>query len=271
MAQVFDSRAAAAAAVITGDNYIITGGYASAGDGGAATYCKAGGSTTGGFQSADGAWWAIATADVNVCMFGAVSGVGNAAATTTAFSNAVTLQTSRGGGRIFIPQGNYFLNSTITLPTVTASIELIGESEESTAISANGNIVLFKVQAAYSVIRNLTLVGYNNVAAGAPTLWLATGTSGDRQPGRALLDLLRPLRHLHRHRRRHSRGPVRHPDVPGFRVHRERQHPSAGVAGISIGSSCDHFTVTNNLVGTCSTPVSNSSGTGATKVVASNV
>lgn len=143
-----------------------------------ATCYKAGGSTTGGFQSADGAWWAIATADVNVCMFGAVSGVGNAAATTTAFSNAVTLQTSRGGGRIFIPQGNYFLNSTITLPTVTASIELIGESEESTAISANGNIVLFKVQAAYSVIRNLTLVGYNNVAAGAPTLWLATGTSG---------------------------------------------------------------------------------------------
>lgn len=57
----FDSRSAATAASIPNTvNFLRTAGFAAAGDGGGALYIRAVGSTTGGFQSADGAWWAIA-------------------------------------------------------------------------------------------------------------------------------------------------------------------------------------------------------------------
>ena len=180
--RVFDSRAAAILISIpigTGISYIVTGGYSSAGDGGQATYFRTGGTTAGGFQTADGSWWALSGPDVNICQFGAVQGQANAAVTTTAFNDAVTLQTARGGGRIYVPQGGWFVNSTITFPTTTTSIELIGSGVQETAVQINNvNASVFKVISANSIIRNLTILGYNNVAVSAPTIWMSNGTFG---------------------------------------------------------------------------------------------
>src|SRR6266436_9346516 len=170
--RIFDSRSAAILVSIpigSGISFIETGGFATAGDGGHAKYFRDVSLTTGGFQTADGSFWSLADSDVNIKQFGAIAGQGNAAVTTTAFTNAVTLQKSRGGGDIFVPAGNYFLNSTITFPTVTASINLIGCSFEGCAISANANITLIKVLAAASIIRNIAFVGRNNTDAAAPT------------------------------------------------------------------------------------------------------
>src|SRR3974390_936678 len=64
---------AAAGFIPAGVNSLATAGYATAGDGGAATYVRASGSTLGGFQSADGQWWQLSAPgnEVNVMQFGA--------------------------------------------------------------------------------------------------------------------------------------------------------------------------------------------------------
>src|SRR6266567_7250059 len=70
---LFESRAIAASMLITSTTSVIqTFGYAASGDGGGATYKRVGGSTPGGFQSADGSWWALAEIAPNVRQFGAV-------------------------------------------------------------------------------------------------------------------------------------------------------------------------------------------------------
>jgi hypothetical protein len=56
----FNTRGLAAVASISGTvQFIQTAGFGVVGDGGAAIYVRTGASTPGGFQSADGAWWAI--------------------------------------------------------------------------------------------------------------------------------------------------------------------------------------------------------------------
>jgi hypothetical protein len=57
----FPTRTTAAAATISAlTSYLRTAGYATAGDGGAALYARTTALVTGGFQSADGAYWVIA-------------------------------------------------------------------------------------------------------------------------------------------------------------------------------------------------------------------
>jgi hypothetical protein len=70
---IYSTRTVAAASIIPGSfTAIRTSGYSVAGDGGAAIYVHASGSTVGGFQSADGQWWQLAPQGfVTPEMFGA--------------------------------------------------------------------------------------------------------------------------------------------------------------------------------------------------------
>jgi hypothetical protein len=88
----FSTRAAAVAASIDPTlSFVSTEGYTTVGDGGGATYVRTGGSTTGGFRSADGQWWkyVVQGPTIDVRQFGAdpFAGVDS----TTAFNNALAI------------------------------------------------------------------------------------------------------------------------------------------------------------------------------------
>lgn len=69
---IFDTRADAAAASIGAFTWVQTQGYYAVGDGGGGLYQKVSGSTPGGFQAADGSWWALNTATTTTAkQFGA--------------------------------------------------------------------------------------------------------------------------------------------------------------------------------------------------------
>lgn len=161
----------------SGVEFIITGGYATQGDGGGASYYKTSGSTTGGFQSADLAWWALASEDINIMMLGALTGSGNASVTTTAINNAISIQQSRGGGRVIIPGGSWWVSSSISIANGN-SVDIIGSGEIGTTVSVTGDFAALNVQAPYCLISEITFYGYNNVAATTPTINLQYGTSG---------------------------------------------------------------------------------------------
>jgi hypothetical protein len=95
----YDTKAAAVAATIpAAQNIIRTGGYAAAGDGGAASFKRVGSLPAGayGFQSVDGAWWQFADIVFNVAVFGAFPD----------YHEAATLST--GGGATVTATGNPF-------------------------------------------------------------------------------------------------------------------------------------------------------------------
>jgi hypothetical protein len=109
----FPTRTLAAAALLPLETQAIaTAGYLNPGDGGDALYYRAGGITPGGFQSADGAWWALEQGNVNVRLFGAV---GNGASDdAAAFQVAVNSVASGAGVEVNVPVGRYLLNSDVT-------------------------------------------------------------------------------------------------------------------------------------------------------------
>jgi hypothetical protein len=126
------SRATAQATVIGFSvTAIQTQGYATPGDGGGAIYTKTGGSTTGGFQSADGAWWQLSVLIANVLMFGADRT--GTLDSTTAINNAISAVSNGSYGTLFFPAGTYLVSNTITVPTHTA---LVGAGKRATYINA---------------------------------------------------------------------------------------------------------------------------------------
>jgi polygalacturonase len=134
------SRATAQATVIGSSvTAIQTQGYATPVDGGGAIYTKTGGSTPGGFQSADGAWWAIAiSGPVPVKAFG-VLGDGvtdDAAAINVALTYAATLGGGSLGGRVTMPAGTFRVGSTLVVPNW---VSLVGQGKRATQISALNN------------------------------------------------------------------------------------------------------------------------------------
>lgn len=68
----FNTRGLAQLAnIAAGTQFVQTAGYGAVGDGGGAMYVPAGGSTAGGFQSADGQWWSITGREFDIRQFGA--------------------------------------------------------------------------------------------------------------------------------------------------------------------------------------------------------
>jgi hypothetical protein len=116
---VFSSRTAAAAAIIPGSAQSVeTAGYSAVGDGGGALYIHAGGSTNGGFQSADGQWWKLVINDfVDVKWFGAdpTATVDSTAAFNAAINLASTVVVDEPGGFPYVKAwGNYKLTPPLT-------------------------------------------------------------------------------------------------------------------------------------------------------------
>jgi hypothetical protein len=158
---VFDTRAAAVAATIpSGTNAILTGGYATAGDGGNALYNRTTGSTPGGFQSADGAWWQLVVTGgaTNVRQWGAVgNGVAN---DTAAFQNAVnaTINGSRGIGTVYVPPGYYYVSG---LNIASKTVRLVGSAVGPSVLAAVGSddTTVVTVSATLSTLENLYILG----------------------------------------------------------------------------------------------------------------
>lgn len=168
----YDTRTLAAAATIAGSvNYVRTAGYATVGDYGEALYKKVGGTTLGGFQSADGQWWGIAQAVVTPQMFGGFPG----GACTTPIQNAIDFANGRSGGIVFIPiPGSYFATSLVQ----KGSVRLMGCSRNGVLIdgsSSNTNTLTFDATCTYASMENMTITGYTNVAATTNAVTIAQG------------------------------------------------------------------------------------------------
>ncbi|WP_313475975.1 right-handed parallel beta-helix repeat-containing protein, partial [Agrobacterium pusense] len=103
----------------SGINALRVNGYYAAGDGGAALYAKADvePSHPGKFQTEDGAWWEIAEAALNVCMFGARGNYtigGSGSDDTQAFRDAWRCAIEKGRRVIYVPSGIYLITSTVS-------------------------------------------------------------------------------------------------------------------------------------------------------------
>lgn len=154
-AYAFDTRALAASSTIPASTTTITTlGYETAGDLGGALYTKTSGTTSGGFQSADGAWWQIADSVVNVKAFGAK---GDAATNDTAAINlAIGYQGQYVDGppnhlgipgvwnvkTLYFPQGVYLITPGV-LTTIYGSV--YGPSATALA-SNNTDSAIFTIQ-----------------------------------------------------------------------------------------------------------------------------
>lgn len=149
-AQLFDSRTAATAATIPGTvNFVRTSGYAAIGDYGGTLYKHASGTTTGGFQSADGQWWQIAeTAVVRPEMFGAKGD--NSTDDTTAIQNAITVAQAVPKGIIDFRTATYKATSALNF---TSGFYLRGSGYNTSYKATSGTQIAF-----YGNITGLSIV-----------------------------------------------------------------------------------------------------------------
>lgn len=168
----FDTRTAAAAASIpTSRQTILTGGFANPGDGGGALYVRTGASSTGGFQSADGSWWALVRVHIiTPQMFGAKGD--NSNDDTAAFRDALNYVGAgivgvAPSGLLTVPKGAYVLRTGITVPDY---VRVVGAGQTATFFSDGGNntnavVTLSGFQAH---LENLTVFGCGRAGTNDP-------------------------------------------------------------------------------------------------------
>ncbi|MBN8994337.1 MAG: hypothetical protein J0H94_03860 [Rhizobiales bacterium] len=118
-----------------GVSFLRTAGYATVGDGGAALYIRAMSDPgAGGFQSADGAWWALSDVFVTPQMFGAAGdGVTDDSA---ALQEAVDASLA-----VRLPPGNYLVTTPIDL-RIGSSI--VGAGRDATRITVGAAIAALR-------------------------------------------------------------------------------------------------------------------------------
>jgi hypothetical protein len=153
---------ATAASISTLLMYVRVAGFYAAGDGGSATYKRVGflGGVFG-FQSADGAWWALAEPLINVRMTGA-KGDG-ATDDTAAIGNAIATLPAT-GGLVYVPPGKFMITSI----NVIAGVALQGAGQYATEIcttSASADAIV--CSGAGSVVRDCHVT--SSVAAASRT------------------------------------------------------------------------------------------------------
>jgi len=148
----FPTRALAIAASIpTTITTLTTSGYTNPGDGGDAIYTKTGGPTTGGFQSLDGAFWAIAPSNfMSVKQFGA-KGDG-LTDDTTAIQNAINfvipvqlgsndfVNALQDKAILYFPPGQYVIVTPLDFSGRTGG-RVMGAGKLATQIFQNTNAV----------------------------------------------------------------------------------------------------------------------------------
>lgn len=142
--QNFGTRTLAVAANISvSATFVRTAGYAAAGDGGDALYKHAGGTTPGGFQSADGQWWQIAlTGDrLNVRAFGATGdGVTD---DTTALQACINCAITN-SKPVYLSHGQFLISSALNIQSTALPFSMFGHGLQSdcnlimTSASQNG-------------------------------------------------------------------------------------------------------------------------------------
>ena len=175
----FSTRAAAQASSIPSTvTYIRTAGFYSVGDGGGTTYFKVGGSTPGGFQSADTAWWQLSLASViDVRQFGAKGdGVNDDSIPIQAAINFVFDFFFGGGAIILIPAGTFkFIASGVTIPGGT-SMTLLGAGVDSTFLQTFVDQTILTVNSSNTVLKEFRILGKGNPENGD------TGSFGATKP-----------------------------------------------------------------------------------------
>ena len=141
----FPSRTDASSATIADHvTVVLTLGYHAAGDGGGAYYVAGSGTPKGSFTSnAAAKTWVLAEQPLNVKMFGArgVYESDTGVDDTTAFQDAIDYleaqtasnDSTRFGGKLVVPRGNYKLTSKVTIDT--HGVEIVGESMTDTIIT----------------------------------------------------------------------------------------------------------------------------------------
>lgn len=125
---VFSSRLIASLSEIPSTVFAIqTAGYATRGDGGDAIYYRTTGSTLGGFQSFDGAWWAlVSTPDFNVMRYGATNA--GVLDSTTAIQTAIDACALARGGYVIFPAGRYKISATLNVNY--PGVQLVGAGRD---------------------------------------------------------------------------------------------------------------------------------------------
>jgi hypothetical protein len=134
---IFDTMTdAEAATVAAGQNTVLTGGYAIAGDGGGALYRRVAAEPAhnGKFQSADGAWWELSEKPADIRMFGAST-------TASAATNAAAVNGALAYSQLVVaPPGVFDVGATIFIPFRTT---LRGAGRQQTFLNKtfNGDMV----------------------------------------------------------------------------------------------------------------------------------
>lgn len=134
---IYETRVQVAAATVpTTRTTLRTLAYATAGDGGGATYKKVSSPPThnGKFQSADGAWWEIAEDAISVLALGAdPTGVADCYA---AIQSAIGVARTQGKRRIIFPAGTYLITQAGAFNTggTTDGLTIQGAGMQSTLI-----------------------------------------------------------------------------------------------------------------------------------------
>lgn len=173
----YQTRAFAQGSVIPAAlTFIQTAGYNNIGDWGQANYKKVGGSTTGGFQSVDGAWWQpLGDRAVTVQEFGA--DLTGAADSTSAINNAISYASSLGGGTVLFAPGFYLTTSNIVIPDGVV-LHGMGGTKGVTVpnvfIFTNNNITMFTASGSGWGLHSLYIAPTNKAAIGLDI----TGSNG---------------------------------------------------------------------------------------------
>ncbi len=174
---IFNTRGLAQLATIAaGTQFVQTIGYTVAGDFGGATYIKTGGTTPGGFQSADGQWWQLVGGVVTPQMFGAVANSpASDGANLTAFNTAISyLSTIPTGGVIEITPNDFYVNNEIVVPQ---NISIVGQGSRSSIRTTSATAHVLRITG-QSVIIDGLIIATNGVAKSAGAAVRLDATAG---------------------------------------------------------------------------------------------
>lgn len=159
-----DSRAQGLVTDIPSDvNFVITGGYYTAGDGGGAQFKRSSSPLSGlaNFQSADGAWWEICSPVLSPLMFGAK---GDGATNDAAALSAVLTS----GSSVFMPALTFNVDSEIDISNV---------SDLSVKGVPGGTIITSATARAIFKLSELDSVVFEDVAMNVTTVNAANSTT----------------------------------------------------------------------------------------------
>ena len=175
----FNTRAEAASATISLAHvkYIRTAGYKTVGDGGAALYARGSGPSPCGFQSAEGGWWRLIAAPVNVRMCGATG----KPLTDDAWALQAAIDYAEQGGptaKIYWPAGNYHTTAALS---ITSQVTMTGDGLAMSILTPTTSVDGIDVNTLTPVtIEKMGIFYPSPAAAGTQGIFItATGGSGN--------------------------------------------------------------------------------------------